>query len=139
MPKILLIDANTTPFNEAIPVYPVGLDYVQGALKAAGFADTYLLDLRSAGGNLPDYEQRRDVSLEILRRKLAEADWSIIGIGIRNIDSTYPPDPDQIDWHYYLPRIKEARSLSALFLNSQGAETSLKLSLKVPGARPVST
>ncbi len=107
MPRILLIDTNTTPFNEALPVYPIGLDYVQGALKEAGFADTHLLDLRSAGGNLPDYGQRPARSREVLSRKLAEASWDIIGIGIRNIDSTYPPDPDQLGWHFYLPQIKE--------------------------------
>jgi len=62
MPSILLIDTNTTPFNEAYPVYPIGLDYLQGALRQAGFSNTDILDLRQAG--------------------------DIIGIGIRNIDST---------------------------------------------------
>ena len=36
MADVLLIDTNTTPFNEAFPVYPIGLDYLQGALAESG-------------------------------------------------------------------------------------------------------
>ena len=54
-PNILLIDTNTTPFNEAYPVYPIGLDYLQGALKQSGFNNTRILDLRQAGGDVIEY------------------------------------------------------------------------------------
>ncbi len=45
MANILLIDTNTTPFNEAFPVYPTGLDYLQGALKEKGMDEVHILDL----------------------------------------------------------------------------------------------
>jgi radical SAM superfamily enzyme YgiQ (UPF0313 family) len=106
MPTILLIDTNTTPFNEAYPVYPIGLDYLQGALKESGFPNTHLLDLRQAGGDVSNLDQRQARSLDIIARKVKETNWDIIGISIRNIDSTYPPDPSQLHQHYYLPQIK---------------------------------
>ncbi len=106
MPNILLIDTNTTPFNEAYPVYPIGLDYLQGALKQAGFDNAQILDLRQVGGNLSSFDQRQTRSLDIIARKVKETSWDIIAISIRNIDSTYPPDPSQLHLHYYLPQIK---------------------------------
>jgi hypothetical protein len=46
VPNILLIDTNTTHFNEATPIYPIGLDYLQGALRKAGFTNAQIFDLR---------------------------------------------------------------------------------------------
>lgn len=106
MPNILLIDTNTTPFNEAYPVYPIGLDYLQGALKQAGFNNTHILDLRQEGGDLTTSSQRERRSLDIIAEKVKQTRWDIIGISIRNIDSTYPPDFAQLNLHYYLPQIK---------------------------------
>ncbi len=105
-PNILLIDTNTTPFNEAYPVYPIGLDYLQGALQQVGFNNTHILDLRQAGGEVSNLDQRQTRSLDIITQKVKETSWDIIGISIRNIDSTYPPDPTQLHQHYYLPQIK---------------------------------
>ena len=106
MPNILLIDTNTTPFNEAYPVYPIGLDYLQGALKQAGFSNTHILDLRQEGGDLTTFNQRERRSLDIIAERVKQTRWDIIGISIRNIDSTYPPDLSQLNLHYYLPQIK---------------------------------
>lgn len=105
-PNILLIDTNTTPFNEAFPVYPIGLDYLQGALKQAGFTNTHVLDLRQAGGEVAGFDLRQARSLDVLTRNVKEGNWDIIGISIRNIDSTYPPDRAMLHRHYYLPHIK---------------------------------
>ena len=52
------------------------------------------------------FSQREKRSLDVITRKMKEARWDIIGISIRNIDSTYPPDPANLGWHYYLPQIK---------------------------------
>lgn len=52
MADVLLIDTNTTPFNEAFPVYPIGLDYLQGALADSGRGTAKILDLTRAGGPL---------------------------------------------------------------------------------------
>ncbi len=104
--NILLIDTNTTPFNEAYPVYPIGLDYLQGALRQAGFNNTHILDLRPAGGDLSNFDQRLARSLDIIARKVNEMRWDIIGMSIRNIDSTYSPRPGQLHQQYYLPQIK---------------------------------
>ena len=106
MPKVLLVDTNTTHFNEAAPVYPIGLDYLQGALKQAGYTDTVILDLRLAGVNLSTFTQREARRLEIIAQKVRETRWDVIGIGIRNIDSTCSPQAAQLNLDYYLPQVK---------------------------------
>ncbi len=105
MAEILLIDTNTTPFNEAFPVYPIGLDYLQGALEAAGLGRAHLLDLTRAGGPLQGrgLAARRGRSLELIRQKLGERPWDVVGLSLRNIDSTYPIGDGDPSLHHYLP------------------------------------
>lgn len=105
MNRILLIDTNTTPFNEVFPVYPVGLDYLQGILKGKGFGDTHVLDLTRMGGPLssPDFRERARRSLALIREAVSKSHWDIIGLSLRNIDSTYPVGEGDRSLHYYLP------------------------------------
>jgi len=106
VPNILLIDTNTTHFNEVTPIYPIGLDYLQGALRQVGFTNTQILDLREAGGNLVNFNQRETKSLTAIAQKVGETRWDIIGIGIRNIDSTCSPEATRPELDYYLPQIR---------------------------------
>ncbi|MFH1034167.1 MAG: B12-binding domain-containing radical SAM protein [Pseudomonadota bacterium] len=110
MAEILLIDTNTTPFNEAFPVYPIGLDYLQGALAAAGLGRARILDLTRAGGRLEDMAgaslaQRRARSLALIREALAERTWDLVGLSLRNLDSTYPVGDGDASLHHYLPEL----------------------------------
>jgi radical SAM superfamily enzyme YgiQ (UPF0313 family) len=107
MAEILLIDTNTTPFNEAFPVYPIGLDYLQGALEAAGLSRAHILDLTRTGGPLDGagLARRKERSLQILERALKERHWDVVGLSLRNIDSTYPIGEGEADLHHYLPQL----------------------------------
>jgi radical SAM superfamily enzyme YgiQ (UPF0313 family) len=79
--KVLLISANTltTPY----PVYPIGLDYVAGALDRAH--EVEILDLNATDGN------------DALHRTLDRFAPDLIGISLRNIDNT-----DIVDIQSYL-------------------------------------
>jgi hypothetical protein len=109
--EILLIDTNTTPFNEAFPVYPIGLDYLAGAIAAAGLGRPRILDLTRLGGRLAPGElaQRGPRGVRLIAEALAERTWDVVGLSLRNIDSTYPvlegQTPDQAGLHYYLPQL----------------------------------
>jgi len=107
MAEILLIDTNTTPFNEAFPVYPIGLDYLQGSLETAGQGRAHILDLTRTGGPLngAGMAGRRERSLEILQRVLRERHWDVVGLSLRNIDSTYPIGDGETELHHYLPQL----------------------------------
>lgn len=107
MAHILLIDTNTTPFNEAFPVYPIGLDYLQGAIAKAGLGDAQILDLTRLGGALPprDLARRGRISRAIIKDALALRPWDVVGLSLRNIDSTYPSLEGQEGLHYYLPEL----------------------------------
>jgi len=109
MPDILLIDTNTTPFNEAFPVYPIGLDYLQGALNDAGLGPVEVLDLTRAGGPLgrEALSLRGGRSLDLIRQKLAEKPWDLVGLSLRNLDSTYPILDGPAELHYYLPQLSQ--------------------------------
>lgn len=69
--KVLLISANTT--NAPHPVYPLGLDYVAGAL--APRHQVRILDMNLAPG------------VEGIEMAVRETAWGLIGISIRNIDN----------------------------------------------------
>ncbi len=107
MTDILLIDTNTTPFNEAFPVYPIGLDYLQGALEAAGLGRATILDLTRAGGALDgaDWSERQARSLVLIEQALGSQPWDIIGLSLRNVDSTYPILEGDPGLHHYLPQL----------------------------------
>ncbi len=75
--KVLLVSANT--LTEPYPVYPLGLDYVAGAIAADH--QVQIADMN----NLRDY----DTLGEIIRQFTP----SIIGISLRNIDNTDTTDP----------------------------------------------
>jgi len=75
--RVLLVSANT--LTEPYPVYPLGLDYVAGAI--ARDHQVQIADLNSLGN---------DGSLgEIIRQFLPD----VIGISLRNIDNTDTTDP----------------------------------------------
>lgn len=107
MADVLLIDTNTTPFNEAFPVYPIGLDYLQGALAQQGMGAARILDLTRAGGPLGsrDLSQRGARSLGLIKEALASQPWEVVGVSLRNIDSTYPTLEGQAELHHYLPQL----------------------------------
>ena len=109
MTSVLLVDTNITPFNEAFPVYPTGLDYLQGALRERDYAEVHILDLTRTGGPLPGVlgRQRRERSFQILRDALLARPWDIIGLSLRNIDSTYPVGDGDPDLHYYVPELRK--------------------------------
>lgn len=75
--KILLISANTvtTPY----PVYPLGLDHVAGVLRPNH--EVVVIDMNVAGNP------------ETLAARVREAAPDLVGIAIRNIDSTDQGDP----------------------------------------------
>ena len=107
MADVLLIDTNTTPFNEAFPVYPIGLDYLQGALADSGLGTAKILDLTRAGGPLAsrDLSARGARSLALIKKALASQPWDVVGLSLRNIDSTYPTLEGQAELHHYLPQL----------------------------------
>jgi radical SAM superfamily enzyme YgiQ (UPF0313 family) len=107
MADILLIDTNTTPFNEAFPVYPIGLDYLQGAIARAGLGDAQILDLTRLGGALPpqDLARRGTLSRQLIQDALCARPRDVVGLSLRNIDSTYPILEGQEGLHYYLPEL----------------------------------
>ncbi|MCB2191167.1 MAG: hypothetical protein KQI62_06350 [Deltaproteobacteria bacterium] len=107
MADVLLIDTNTTPFNEAFPVYPIGLDYLQGALAKSGLGNAKILDLTRAGGPLSsrDLSERGARSLALIKQAIDSQPWDAIGLSLRNIDSTYPTLEGQAELHHYLPQL----------------------------------
>ena len=80
MPNILLIETNTAYLNEATPIYPIGLDYLQGALRKEGFTNVQLFDLRETVGNLTTFNERETKSLAAIGQKVRETEWDIVGI-----------------------------------------------------------
>ena len=107
MADVLLVDTNTTPFNEAFPVYPIGLDYLQGALADSGLGAARILDLTRAGGPLgsKDLSRRGARSLALIKKALASQPWDVVGLSLRNIDSTYPTLEGEAHLHHYLPQL----------------------------------
>jgi radical SAM superfamily enzyme YgiQ (UPF0313 family) len=75
--KVLLVSANT--LREPYPVYPLGLDYVAGAI--AENHQVQIADMNSLGG----YD-----SLTAVIKKFSP---DIIGLSLRNIDNTDTTDP----------------------------------------------
>jgi hypothetical protein len=82
--KVLLISANS--LREPYPVYPLGLDYVAGAIAAAH--EVHCLDLNSL--------EEKDGLLQAVRA--FEPD--IIGFSLRNIDNTDALSPKGFMAHY---------------------------------------
>ncbi len=82
--KILLVSANT--FNSPYPVYPLGLDYVSGAVSArhaVRIADMNVLK-----------------SLDGLRDELVAFDPDMVGVSVRNIDNTDATAPGGFTGQY---------------------------------------
>ncbi|MCF8110523.1 MAG: radical SAM protein [Desulfobacteraceae bacterium] len=75
--KVVLVSANTetTPY----PVYPLGIDYVAGAIRYKHMV--YVEDINETGGN------------EVLADRIGSIDPDVIGISIRNIDNTDVKSP----------------------------------------------
>ncbi len=82
--KVLLISANTTV--EPYPVYPLGLDYVAGAI--ADNHQVTVLDLNQHGC---------DTNLQTAIRRFGP---DVIGISLRNVDNTDAADPMDFIDHY---------------------------------------
>ncbi len=83
--KVLLISANT--LTEPYPVYPLGLDYVAAAI--AGRHDVRIADMNTLKS--PDALLEKSASGGGWPDDLLAAD--VIGISLRNIDSTDTTDP----------------------------------------------
>jgi len=75
--KVLLVSANT--LREPYPVYPLGLDYVAGAL--AENHHVQIVDMNSLGG------------YDALAAVIKEFSPHVIGLSLRNIDNTDTTDP----------------------------------------------
>ncbi|MFW6372643.1 MAG: lipid biosynthesis B12-binding/radical SAM protein [Thermodesulfobacteriota bacterium] len=94
--KVLLISANT--FTHPYPVYPLGLDHVAGAV--AEFHDVRIADLNPMGGN---------GAVEAVIHGFRP---DIIGMAIRNVDTTDSTAPDGFVASYrdLIRRIRQAVS-----------------------------
>jgi radical SAM superfamily enzyme YgiQ (UPF0313 family) len=105
--NILLIDTNTSFFNLAFPVYPLGMDYLQSSLLDKGF-DVQILDLALATGfEIENQEEQRERKIQqVLAKTVGGKKWDIIGMGIRNVDSTYQWNSSHGGFNYYLPTIQ---------------------------------
>jgi radical SAM superfamily enzyme YgiQ (UPF0313 family) len=75
--KVLLVSANT--LTEPYPVYPLGLDYVAGAL--APEHQVQIADMNSLGG------------CDALGEMIRQFSPAVIGLSLRNIDNTDTTDP----------------------------------------------
>ena len=75
--KVLLVSANT--LTEPYPVYPLGLDYVAGAL--APDHQVQIADMNSLGG------------CDALAEMIRQFSPAVIGLSLRNIDNTDTTDP----------------------------------------------
>jgi radical SAM superfamily enzyme YgiQ (UPF0313 family) len=75
--KVLLISANT--LREPYPVYPLGLDYVAGAIAEKHHVQ--IVDMNSLDG------------YEALAAAIDEFSPEVIGLSLRNIDNTDTTDP----------------------------------------------
>jgi len=75
--KVLLVSANT--LREPYPVYPLGLDYVAGAIAANH--QVQIVDMNSPGGS------------DSLAAVIKEFSPDVIGLSLRNIDNTDTTDP----------------------------------------------
>jgi radical SAM superfamily enzyme YgiQ (UPF0313 family) len=75
--KVLLVSANT--LREPYPVYPLGLDYVAGAI--AENHHVQIVDMNSLGGH------------DSLATVIKEFSPDAIGLSLRNIDNTDTTDP----------------------------------------------
>ena len=103
--KVLLISANR--LTDPYPVYPMGLDYVAGAL--ARKHKVKILDLNLSRAN------------DGLKTLLSQFDPKVIGISLRNIDNTDAFDPK--GYHlYYRDLVRQIRSFShaAIVLGGSG-------------------
>ncbi|MCF8065515.1 MAG: hypothetical protein K9K36_09740, partial [Desulfarculaceae bacterium] len=87
--------------------YPIGLDYLQGALADSGLGTAKILDLTRAGGPLAsrDLSERGARSLAMIQKALASQPWDVVGLSLRNIDSTYPTLEGEAHLHHYLPQL----------------------------------
>jgi len=103
--KVLLISANR--LQEPYPVYPVGLDYVAGALAGDHEVNAIDLDQFADNQNLID--------------QLASFAPDVVGISLRNIDNTDTADPRGFMGEYGdLVRIVREHTDAILVLGGSG-------------------
>lgn len=103
--KVLLISANTV--IDPYPVYPLGLDYVTGAIEKHHTVLIADLNLEKTMADLP--------------RLLADEKPDVIGISIRNIDNTDKTDPKGFIHRYQdLTATIRAHSLAPIVLGGSG-------------------
>lgn len=75
-PRVLLVNLNT--YTQPYPVYPLGLAYIDGALREAGY-ETALWDSRAHGGGVAEFAAR------------FQPDF--VGLSLRNIDNAQSHNP----------------------------------------------
>jgi len=103
--KVLLVSANT--LTEPYPVYPLGLDYVAGALAADH--QVQVADMNS----LDDYDSLAEI--------VHQFSPDVIGISLRNIDNTDTTDPRGFIGHYQeIVRVIRNHSKALLVLGGSG-------------------
>jgi len=102
--KILLISANT--LTKPYPVYPLGLDYVAGAIP--DIHEVRIADIHTHNG-------------EQLKDKIREYSPDIIGISLRNIDTTDSTHPQGfIEFYQNLIRVARKHSSAVVILGGSG-------------------
>jgi radical SAM superfamily enzyme YgiQ (UPF0313 family) len=103
--KVLLVSANTNA--QPYPVYPLGLDYVAGAIEDRHEVQIVDMNVQADGNSL----------LDVIDGFAPE----VIGISIRNIDNTDATDPKGFCSSYRaLTDAIRARSLAPLVLGGSG-------------------
>jgi radical SAM superfamily enzyme YgiQ (UPF0313 family) len=74
--RVLLVNLNS--YDQPYPVYPLGMSYINGALRAAGYT-THLWDPRMATASIEEY--------------LAQVRPDYLGLSMRNIDNVQCHNP----------------------------------------------
>ncbi len=82
--KVLLVSANI--LTEPYPVYPLGIDYVAGALEPDH--EVQIADMNSLGG------------CDALQDLIRQFSPAVVGLALRNIDNTDTTDPKGFFDHY---------------------------------------
>lgn len=120
--KILLISANT--LSQPYPVYPLGLDYVAGALTPHHQVRIVDMNELSCAGVTEPRSRGDEIQTAgtlALGRILREERPDLIGLSLRNVDNTDTADPEGFLAEYgHLARTVRQHSNAPLVLGGSG-------------------